>query len=47
LSSPYDAQRLDNGNTLITDTAGYREVGPDNNVIWQENLNGVLRIDRY
>jgi outer membrane protein assembly factor BamB len=47
LSSPYDAQRLDNGNTLITDTAGYREVDADNKVIWQENLNGVLRIDRY
>ncbi len=47
LSSPYDAQRLDNGNTLIVDSQGYREVDPDNKILWHEQQNGTLRIDRY
>jgi len=47
LSSPYDAQRLDNGNTLIVDSQGYREVDPDNKILWHEKQNGTLRIHRY
>ena len=47
LSSPYDAQRLDNGNTLIVDTRGIREVEPGGKVVWQENVNGALRVHRY
>ena len=47
LKSPYDAQRLDNGNTLIVDTRGFREVEPGGKIVWQENVQGTLRIHRY
>lgn len=48
LQWPRDADRLPNGNTLITDTAGNRviEVGPDGDLVWGVEIKGGYEAER-
>lgn len=46
--SPYDAQRLPNGNTLITDNQSVQEVNTKQEVKWKVDANGgQLRGHRF
>ena len=48
LSWPRDADRLPNGNTLVSDTNGERllEVAPNGSVVWQLNVSSVYEAER-
>jgi hypothetical protein len=47
LNSPYDSQRLPNGNTLISHNQGIIEIDPSGKTVWQHNGAGASRICRY
>jgi len=48
LASPAEANRLENGNTLITDTGNNRiiEVAPNNTIVWQYNVSNPKDAER-
>ena len=47
LSGPCDAQRLDNGNTLIADSRGVREVTPSGTVAWALSRQDAVSVCRF
>ena len=47
LAMPYHAQRLETGNTLITDRAGVREVDSAGKVVWKRAEQWISRATRY
>jgi hypothetical protein len=47
LLRPGHAERLDNGNTIIADQNGVREIDPTGKVVWGKIEQGVSRAVRY
>jgi hypothetical protein len=47
LQNAYDAQRLPNGNTLIVDRLGVREVEPDKKIVWRQAVPNASSVHRY
>ena len=47
LSNPYQAQRLSNGNTLITEASGLLELDPEGKKVWHKTVSGVSRSHRF
>jgi len=47
LSSPFDPQRLPNGNTLIAHAQGVMEVDREGKTVWQERGAGASSVYRY
>jgi SepF-like predicted cell division protein (DUF552 family) len=43
----YDVLRLSNGNTLIADTAGLKEIDRDGKIVYQKLESGIRGISRY
>ncbi len=47
MQNPYYAERQENGNTLIADATGIREIDPKGTVVWERLEPGVTRVSKY
>ena len=47
LSSPSDADRLPNGNTLVAENTRVREFDPDGKIVWQKEMTWAVEANRY
>ena len=47
LSSPSDADRLSNGNTLVAENTRVREFDKDGNEVWRQRMTWAVEANRY
>ena len=46
-SNPYTVQRLTNGNTMVVDRTGVKELDPQGNIVKDLPMTNVYRAHRY
>jgi hypothetical protein len=47
LSSPSDADRLPNGNTLVAENTRVREFDRRGNEVWKKDMTWAVEVNRY